>query len=204
MCPLRESKIMHETEAEAKQLEQKGISLLRESSAAHKQCSSLAQESTRLNNEAVRLFDEAKEAGYKTRKGANLTEEARRFHEEGHKLSGEANKLKEEGSRLFEEGKKLLDESKRLKSNAETSDLSVNYVTCRCQHCDTGIEFDASQLAEDNSIVPCPHCGHETKLVIPPKPAESLADELRKLADLKAQGLLSEQEFDAAKRKLLS
>src|ERR1035441_4980160 len=30
---------------------------------------------------------------------------------------------------------------------------------CSCQHCDGGIEFDASELAEENSIVPCPHCG---------------------------------------------
>jgi hypothetical protein len=41
------------------------------------------------------------------------------------------------------------------------------YVTCRCQHCDCGIEFDATQLAEENSIVPCPHCGLETKISIP-------------------------------------
>ena len=32
---------------------------------------------------------------------------------------------------------------------------------------------------------------------------ENLADELRKLAELKQQGILSEEEFDAAKRKLL-
>jgi Short C-terminal domain/Domain of unknown function (DUF4429) len=32
---------------------------------------------------------------------------------------------------------------------------------------------------------------------------ENLADELRKLADLKQQGILSEEEFDAAKKKLL-
>lgn len=34
-------------------------------------------------------------------------------------------------------------------------------------------------------------------------PATTAADELRKLADLKADGILSSEEFDAAKRKLL-
>jgi hypothetical protein len=43
----------------------------------------------------------------------------------------------------------------------------ANYVTCRCQYCDKGIEFDAAELVEDNSIIPCPHCGLETKLSIP-------------------------------------
>jgi len=41
------------------------------------------------------------------------------------------------------------------------------YVTCPCQHCDGGIEFDANELAEENSIVPCPHCGQDTELHIP-------------------------------------
>jgi len=42
-----------------------------------------------------------------------------------------------------------------------------NYVTCRCQYCDKGIEFNADQLAEENNIIPCPHCGLETRLFIP-------------------------------------
>jgi Short C-terminal domain len=37
-------------------------------------------------------------------------------------------------------------------------------VKCSCQHCDGGIEFDAKELSKENSIVPCPHCGLETKL----------------------------------------
>jgi hypothetical protein len=59
---------------------------------------------------------------------------------------------------------------------------STDYVTCRCQHCDTGIEFDATELVEENSIIPCPHCGVETKLFIPqtatlqPSTAPTLAD----------------------------
>ena len=44
---------------------------------------------------------------------------------------------------------------------------SPNYVVCHCQHCDGHIEFDANQLTEENSIIPCPHCGLETKLFIP-------------------------------------
>ena len=42
-----------------------------------------------------------------------------------------------------------------------------NYITCRCQYCDKGIEFNAAELSEENSIIPCPHCGLETKLFIP-------------------------------------
>jgi hypothetical protein len=47
------------------------------------------------------------------------------------------------------------------------SESAPRYVTCRCQHCDGAIEFDENQLAEDGSIVPCPHCGLETKLSAP-------------------------------------
>ena len=39
-------------------------------------------------------------------------------------------------------------------------------VLCRCQHCDGGIEFDASQAGE---TVACPHCGLETLLFVPPE-----------------------------------
>jgi hypothetical protein len=38
---------------------------------------------------------------------------------------------------------------------------------CSCQHCSEYIEFESDDLAEENSIVPCPHCGLETKLFIP-------------------------------------
>jgi hypothetical protein len=46
------------------------------------------------------------------------------------------------------------------------------YVTCRCQFCDGHIEFDAKDLAEENSLIPCPHCGLETKLFISASPIE--------------------------------
>ena len=41
------------------------------------------------------------------------------------------------------------------------------FVKCSCQHCSELIEFESDDLAEENSIVPCPHCGLETKLFIP-------------------------------------
>ena len=53
------------------------------------------------------------------------------------------------------------------------------YVICRCQHCDGHIEFDANEFTEDNSIVPCPHCGLETKLFIPASQTEKVSTELR-------------------------
>src|SRR5882724_286798 len=43
----------------------------------------------------------------------------------------------------------------------------AQYVNCPCQHCKGHIEFDANEFAEENSIVPCPHCGLETKLFLP-------------------------------------
>lgn len=42
-----------------------------------------------------------------------------------------------------------------------------NYITCRCQNCDKGIEFNVADLSNDNSIIRCPHCGLETRLYVP-------------------------------------
>lgn len=53
-----------------------------------------------------------------------------------------------------------------------------NFVTCHCQHCDGGIEFDANEFAEENSIVSCPHCGLETKIFIPVLQTEKVPTEL--------------------------
>ena len=39
-------------------------------------------------------------------------------------------------------------------------------VQCLCEHCAERIEFESNDLTEDNRIVPCPHCGLDTKLVI--------------------------------------
>jgi hypothetical protein len=44
-----------------------------------------------------------------------------------------------------------------------------HFATCRCQHCNKEIEFDASQLAEgETSNADCPHCGLETILSVLP------------------------------------
>lgn len=51
--------------------------------------------------------------------------------------------------------------------NEQANPPTPRYVVCRCQHCDGHIEFDANELTEENSIVPCPHCGLETKITIP-------------------------------------
>jgi hypothetical protein len=53
----------------------------------------------------------------------------------------------------------------------ETPGDQPRFVVCRCQYCDGNIEFDANLLVEENSIVPCPHCGLETKIFVPyPQP----------------------------------
>lgn len=45
---------------------------------------------------------------------------------------------------------------------------SPRYVTCRCQYCDGGIEFDASQLDKgETRTVECPHCQLETTIFVP-------------------------------------
>jgi hypothetical protein len=56
----------------------------------------------------------------------------------------------------------------------ETMSQSPRYVVCRCQYCDGGIEFDASdfELSETRNVE-CPHCRLETRIFVPataPKP----------------------------------
>ena len=46
--------------------------------------------------------------------------------------------------------------------------MSENYVTCRCQHCDKGIEFDANNFVKGQVII-CPHCKAVTALSPPIK-----------------------------------
>jgi len=42
------------------------------------------------------------------------------------------------------------------------------YVTCRCQHCDKGIEFDSSDFEKgETRMVECPHCHFETTIFVP-------------------------------------
>lgn len=46
-----------------------------------------------------------------------------------------------------------------------------HYVTCRCQHCDKGIEFDASDFDKgETRALECPHCHLETTLFVPQSP----------------------------------
>jgi len=52
------------------------------------------------------------------------------------------------------------------------------YVTCQCRHCGGHIEFDANEFTEENSIVPCPFCGLETKIFIPVFQAQKIPTEL--------------------------
>ena len=59
-----------------------------------------------------------------------------------------------------------------------SSQPAPRYVVCNCRHCDSRIEFDANEFAEENSIVPCPHCGLETKIFIPILQAEKVPTEL--------------------------
>ena len=43
-----------------------------------------------------------------------------------------------------------------------------NFVTCHCEHCNGGIEFDASDFAKDETrAVECPHCNTETTIFVP-------------------------------------
>lgn len=43
-----------------------------------------------------------------------------------------------------------------------------HFVTCRCQHCDGHIEFDAAELNEgETRTVECPHCHLETSIFVP-------------------------------------
>jgi hypothetical protein len=46
--------------------------------------------------------------------------------------------------------------------------MSEKLVTCRCQHCDAHIEFDASGFNEGDAVsVKCPDCQKDTEIFIP-------------------------------------
>lgn len=48
------------------------------------------------------------------------------------------------------------------------SSAEPHFVTCRCQHCDGNIEFNANELSQgETRQVNCPHCGLETNLFVP-------------------------------------
>lgn len=166
---------MNQSDAEAKRLEQEANALVQQSMPFHERCMALAKESSRLSAESIRLSQEAKASFFGRSK---LLTEANRLHGEAVRLIDESKSVGKEAKKLRDEAMKLLEQSKKLKPCADVSEPSANYVTCRCQHCDTGIEFNAAELAEENSVVPCPHCGLETKLLItPPTPSSQKAEQ---------------------------
>jgi putative phage-type endonuclease len=60
----------------------------------------------------------------------------------------------------------------------QTEQKSPRYVTCRCQHCNGHIEFDANELVEESVVVPCPHCDLETKIFIPDSQPEKVSTDM--------------------------
>jgi hypothetical protein len=54
--------------------------------------------------------------------------------------------------------------------------MAENYVTCSCQNCDQNIEFDLNEFEGSSKrggtvygqSIPCPHCGQQTALFVPP------------------------------------
>jgi Short C-terminal domain len=164
--------------------------LAREATAIFNRCGALSEEATRLFTESTNLSRKAKASFFGRSK---LIAEARQLIDKGHALMSE-----EKG--LMEEGNKLLEQSKKLKASEPVS----NYVTCRCQHCDTGIEFSTAELSEENSVVRCPHCGLETKLHIP-KPITNPSDEdalKKQKADFLASVEAERPESEAQLQKL--
>jgi hypothetical protein len=63
--------------------------------------------------------------------------------------------------------------------NQSDARQSANYVTCPCQHCAGGIEFDASDFEKgETRTVECPHCHMETIIFVPePKVPPMLAND---------------------------
>jgi TPR repeat protein len=61
---------------------------------------------------------------------------------------------------------------------------SPQFITCLCEHCGGGIEFDASEFVEHESrVLQCPHCSKETKIFVPVQklPSGISAEELSDL-----------------------
>jgi DNA-directed RNA polymerase subunit RPC12/RpoP len=128
----------------------------------------LAEEATKKAKEATKKASDAGVALKKFHwpgdtKGSRLLAESDQLRAEAEQLLAKAFLLREDDKRL----KKLWEESLKFALRADGSEPSANYATCPCQHCGKGIEFNAAELAEENSVIACPHCGLETKLFIP-------------------------------------
>jgi len=51
----------------------------------------------------------------------------------------------------------------------DTPESESKFVVCRCQHCEGGIQFDASGFVKgETRTVECPHCKLETIIFVPP------------------------------------
>jgi hypothetical protein len=58
--------------------------------------------------------------------------------------------------------------------NEPTDQPAPRFLTCRCQHCDGHIEFDASGFQEgDTATVKCSDCLFDTKIIVPVSTPES-------------------------------
>jgi Holliday junction resolvasome RuvABC ATP-dependent DNA helicase subunit len=54
-------------------------------------------------------------------------------------------------------------------------DEQTRFVTCYCQRCNGGIEFDSTQLDPDEKrSIECPHCKQTTDIFVPPDPFEPI------------------------------
>jgi predicted nucleic acid-binding Zn-ribbon protein len=150
---------MNQSDDEAKQLTEKADDLFRQSIE-------LGKESERMSNECIRLANASKESLFGRSK---LLAEAKQFGDKGKRLLADSSRLREEGEKLL-----LLAKSKKMTAHADTNQPLNNFVTCRCQHCDCGIEFDANELTDEGCIVPCPHCGLQTHLKVPKSPSQQI------------------------------
>jgi hypothetical protein len=79
--------------------------------------------------------------------------------------------------------------------NQSDAQPSANYVTCRCQFCDKGIEFDASTFEKgETRTVPCPHCGLETIIFVPEQKVPPVINAQQHLTNLPVISGIDEDE----------
>jgi holliday junction DNA helicase RuvB len=88
-----------------------------------------------------------------------------------------------------------------------------NFVTCHCEHCGGGIEFDASDFAQDETrAVECPHCKTETVIFVPEQKVPPIvsdddfhlrnAREVEREEEIRKAGISASQNNPAATIKL--
>jgi DNA-directed RNA polymerase subunit RPC12/RpoP len=191
---------------ETQELSKRSKALHEEYIANHKRFMALTEEGIKKDKEAAKKANDAGVAFKKfhwpgdnraRNEGNRLLAEAEQLMAEAEQLRAKAAPLREDYNRL----KKLWEESLKFAPRADGSEPSANYATCPCQHCGGAMEFDASELVEENSLVQCPHCGLETKLFIPPA-ADNSTSEASEETDAPAQETdsLAKAEADKATR----